>query len=511
MNRRPPPNWRPGMVLVLVLIVVAMLTLAGYSFSELMFIEHKAARLAGRGVQVQAVVESAGEAVLAYLDQPRTEQASLGGHHDNPAYWQGVTVLDDQFGAGEVRFSLVSPPGPDDEGADVRFGLTDESSRLNLAAILVWETHEPGAGRSALLQLPGMTVELADALLDWMDADDEPRATGAESEYYGRLEPPVTPANALPVAIDELLLVRGVTRGLLLGDDANRNGRPDAEEQATRSRGMGLSSPLPAHGWEAQLTLYSAESNSDQFGQPRIQLNDDDLPALHRALAAEFDRALADFVIHLRQFGPAPPHVAAGASRSPPAYLSLPGEHRLASPWDLIGALVAVRMNDASVVVSSPLRSDRDAMRGYLPRVLDRLTASTARTIIGRVNVNAAPRAVLAGIPGIDLATVDEIIAKRRPAEADDPLARHAAWLVLDDVVDVERMRSLWPYVTGGGDVYRGQLLASFDAAGPRERVEFVADATTRPARLVFWRDLKALGSAYGDEVLAADPLGSAR
>ena len=48
-----PMDWRRGMVLVLVLIVVAMLSLAGFSFSELMFIEHKGARLAGRQLQVR--------------------------------------------------------------------------------------------------------------------------------------------------------------------------------------------------------------------------------------------------------------------------------------------------------------------------------------------------------------------------------------------------------------------------------------------------------------------------
>ena len=32
--------------------------------------------------------------------------------------------------------------------------------------------------------VPGMTEELADGILDFIDADDEPRELGAESEYY---------------------------------------------------------------------------------------------------------------------------------------------------------------------------------------------------------------------------------------------------------------------------------------------------------------------------------------
>ena len=35
--------------------------------------------------------------------------------------------------------------------------------------------------------LPGMTEDVADAILDWLDTDDEPRELGAEIEYYSGL------------------------------------------------------------------------------------------------------------------------------------------------------------------------------------------------------------------------------------------------------------------------------------------------------------------------------------
>ena len=38
-----------------------------------------------------------------------------------------------------------------------------------------------------------MTEEIADAILDWLDEDEEPREYGAESDYYSSLSPGYAP------------------------------------------------------------------------------------------------------------------------------------------------------------------------------------------------------------------------------------------------------------------------------------------------------------------------------
>ncbi|KIO49052.1 type II secretion system minor pseudopilin GspK [Nitrosospira sp. NpAV] len=59
----------------------------------------------------------------------------------------------------------------------------------------------------ALLNLP---VALADALVDWMDADSAPQPQeGAEDEYYLRLNPPYLASNRPLTDVAELALVRG--------------------------------------------------------------------------------------------------------------------------------------------------------------------------------------------------------------------------------------------------------------------------------------------------------------
>lgn len=58
---------------------------------------------------------------------------------------------------------------------------------------------------------------IVDSLLDWRDADDLYRLNGAENDYYQSLPNPYEARNADFETIEELILVKGVTAGLLYG------------------------------------------------------------------------------------------------------------------------------------------------------------------------------------------------------------------------------------------------------------------------------------------------------
>lgn len=66
-----------------------------------------------------------------------------------------------------------------------------------------------------------------DAILDWIDADDEPRPEGAEYDYYESLETPYACKNGPLDSIEELLLVVGVTPEIYF--DLNRTPEETAE------------------------------------------------------------------------------------------------------------------------------------------------------------------------------------------------------------------------------------------------------------------------------------------
>ena len=67
--------------------------------------------------------------------------------------------------------------------------------------------------------IPGMTLEISEAIFDWIDDDDEARTNGAENEYYQALAPPYECKNAPLETLDELLLIRGITPQILFGED----------------------------------------------------------------------------------------------------------------------------------------------------------------------------------------------------------------------------------------------------------------------------------------------------
>ena len=73
-----------------------------------------------------------------------------------------------------------------------------------------------------------------------------------------------------------------------------------------------------------------------------------------------------------------------------------------------------------------------------------------------------------------------------------------------EGIVTLEEMKGLEPYVTGGGDTFRAQVIAYHNEKGPAARAETVIDAATRPARVVAWRRMAPLAAEAA--LLAFDP-----
>jgi type II secretory pathway component PulK len=498
---------RRGMVLILVMIVVVMVSLAGMSFVALMSTENKAVHLRGEELQAECLLGSGEESVKTLLEMTEEKRQEAGGTIDNPDRFRGILVLGDERSARRGRYSVLSPKFEDGRVAGLRWGLENESARLNLAALPDWERRQPGAARNALLQLPGMTESTADAILDWIDADNSPREFGAEAEYYAGLELPYAPRNATPACVEELLLIKGVTRMMVFGMDRNFNYRRDADETPSKTEADDADSAP----WASLVTLYSAEGNKTADGKPRIDLNQKNLETLHRQLAGVLNDEQRRFVILYRQFGPSNGEAEASEPGKPEPALDFarPGKTNLVSALDLVGTRVVVpeQGNQKRVVVESPFTDEPAAINDYLPKLLDRTTVAPGSVIRGRVNVDLAPREVLLGVPGMDEATVARIVGSRASQGSSNAEAgqRHAAWLLTEGLVDLDRMKSLMPYLTTGGDAYRAQVVGFFDRSGPIVRAEMVVDATRRPARRVYWKDLRLLGSGHSRKVLGGE------
>ena len=61
------------------------------------------------------------------------------------------------------------------------------------------------------------------------------------------------------------------------------------------------------------------------------------------------------------------------------------------------------------------------------------------------------------------------------------------------------------PFISGGGNVYRGQVVGYFQGGQAASRAEVVFDATSPMPRVVFWRDLTHLGRGYSLDTLGVD------
>ena len=501
IRRRPTRRRRGGMVLVLVLIVVAMLSLAGFTFTELMSTERKAAQLLGREAQSRAAMESGVELLKIRLD-PRHVTETHSAETSGQSVWNDVVVFHDELRSTTGRFSAISPWNLSNEGGGVvRSGPTSDCGRLNLNVLLAWERRDPEVARRALLALPGMTDEVADSMLDWMDADNESRPFGAEADYYASLDPPYEPRNGPIASIDELLLVRGVTPTLLFGTPAGSSLAGDASSgQGRQGRFSGLdesNSPegaSPFHGWAPYLTLYSAERNVAGDGTPRIDLNDADLRRLHRRLSKRFSAKQTTFVVLFRQYGPGGSSDSSSADPPETADFSIPAAHRIGSVLDLVGASVAVPKGAATTTINSPFSSDPGRLAEYLPTLLDACTVTPAPVIRGRVDVMEAPAEVLSAVPGMSPVKVDAVLSGRaRFAEKTGSPPKTLAWLVTGGAFELGDLKALLPYLTATGGVYRAEVAGYLDVPSAVVRCEVVVDATHSPPEVVLWRSLDPL------------------
>jgi type II secretory pathway component PulK len=502
-------------VIVVVTVVILLVALAGYGFLMLMQTEHMAAHARGDQLQAQSVALSGREYLASILDLPRSEREPAG--MEDPSELYGHVLVDGDpdsavEGEREGRFAILSPSDGEFAEQAWRFGYTNESAKLHLSLLLQIDARDPGAGRDALMTLPAMDESTADAILDWIDADDQQRDQGAESEYYMELDTPRQPRNGVPPTLEELLLVRGVTRERLLGIDLNGNFAIDPYEQQLASEQADATS-AGMQPWSRYLTVYSAERDEMYDGSPRVRLNQEDLRVLHAELSAIFDTSWANFIVAYRQYGPYRGSGASGDASELPLDLSKPTTRRIRSPLDLIGVRVGIREEDDDQssdgrkkkqkvqVFASPFEPDPGVMREYLPKLMDSVTVGSGSPLRGRVNIQMAPPEVLSALPGVDMAIADRIVSARSMLSDGDQY-RHPVWLLLEQIVDRRQMRQLEPYVTTGGDVARAQIVGYYDARSPIARFDTVLDGTSDRARQLYYKDLRRLGRGVVDELL---------
>jgi DNA uptake protein ComE-like DNA-binding protein len=265
--------------------------------------------------------------------------------------------------------------------------------------------------------------------------------------YYAMASSPYTCKGAPFETVDELRLVYGTAMDILAGDDVNRNGILDTHEKDL----AGNSQCDP--GLFEYVTVYSREPNFHSDGTMKTNVNN--IMQLMPLLQERLGSARASQI--RTRLGPLP------------------------SP-----SLLAFYLR-------SGMTLDVFAL------IYGDITVSNSRYRRGRVNINTAPAAVLACLPGLDDSTAQQIVAYRQTAANLNSIA----WIVEALGNNNTALAQL-----AGGDYITTQsyqFTADIAALGPHgrgyRRAKFVFDITEGTPKILYRQDLTRLGWALGATV----------
>lgn len=415
----PHPHRQRGFALILVLWLSLALASVAITFGQVALFAHRTQSGTTATLQCRQTTRSAITYVKALLES--AEAGEMPELEDEDI--EKVVV-------GESAFWLVAPVWGDNGEMD--YGLVSEAGKLNLNT----------ATKDMLQLLPGVTVAVAAAIVDWRDENNEPESYGAEDETYSRKSPPYRAKNADFESVEELLLVDGVDEELLYGKDLNQNGVIDPWEDEADS------SDDSDFGIWHLLTVCSAEpggssSGSSAPGQSADsgKTNVTDTRTLQSYLSQRFS-----------------PQVAEAAA-----------SHRYTSVLDFAANSGLTREQFAQV------ESD--------------LVASDEDTVKGLVNVNEAPRAVLACLPGLGTNGADKLV-RYRTANSDELTS--IAW-ILDALDDDDVVSQLGPHITTKTYQISADVVAVANHRRAVRRTHLVFDLSSGSPVLISRRDLSGM------------------
>jgi hypothetical protein len=524
---------RRGFVLLVVTIVIILLSLAAYGYMGVMETEHRAASMFGRDVEARLAAESGVEYAASQIALKELDPA-LDVFH-NPSIFSHQPMNESENPRGQVRFSIVVPHVTGNSGGVPRAGLMTENSKFNINRLMEFEddTDDGTDPYTAISYVPNMTEDICNAILDWIDSDSEARIGGAESVTYQGLAVPYSARNAPMESIDELLQVQGITPYLFYGEDSNRNGLLDPNENdGADSLPNDNADGILNLGFRDYFTVSSRERNTMPGGDKKININNGIVAEMFDLLEEEFDTETAIFVTAYRMKGDENADAMAqgkltieqqqlvdwiaknissgelGQVTRGGIDLSEPPVAQFRSLYDLIDAKVTVDINGAPTTLSSPWTSDPGTLLSKMPILEEKLTVLNDEFVDGRINVNQAPREILLAMPDLTETIADAMIMARPPIEAggtsEAMMANRVSpvWLLAEGLVDLATFKRLGPWLTTGGDVYSFQAVGYFDQGGPTTRLEAMIDATKAPPRIVFQRDLTNLGRGFEPSLL---------
>lgn len=316
---------------------------------------------------------------------------------------------------GDGLFWIIRPSHTSD--TELGFGLQGEAGKINLDAF---------AGIDAL-ELPGMDRNIAAAIIDWQDRNPEITPGGAESAYYLSRDTPYDIKDRDLETIGELMYVKGVTKDLLWGEDANRNYRLDPNEDD----GDANDPPDNAdgkldRGFVDYFTVYSADPGLSDSGQEKFTLDTIQSQQEHN---------------RMQQF-----------------LISQLGEERgtqLADKSFEYTGRAGQNKQYLSVLQFKPVTGATEEEFEQIHDGLKRMDNDDVME--GLIDVYHASEPVLAALPGLDPGDARSIIAGRPEQDPDEPI-RNISWVL--DVLGEDKAVTAARYMTHRSYQFTADIVA---------------------------------------------------
>ncbi|MBS0195719.1 MAG: general secretion pathway protein GspK [Planctomycetes bacterium] len=250
-NRRPV---RRGFATLLVFAVVILCAVVIGTIQSTAFSQASAGRESLARVRAYWAARAGIESTLARLEFDT----------QNPLPNDAFQVMADMTDVAEGDLPGATWRIATTEGKKEVLGPSDAHSKININR----------ASTDQLLAIePLMTEDIADAIIDWYDEDEDARPLGAELSYYQTLPHRYQPRNAPFRSIQELELVAGVSQSDVRGEDWNLNGILDPnEDDGDASWPPDNADGILDRGWSGILTAVSRDGGLTSTGEKPIDL-----------------------------------------------------------------------------------------------------------------------------------------------------------------------------------------------------------------------------------------------
>ena len=477
------PNQRPrrGSVIVIVIWSIAIAAVIVGAAQVLAFRQAAMGRESIAKVEARWAARAGVEETLAVLEY-HTEEPDVT---DSRQMFKDLElVADGQLSSGDWQIRHV------EDGVEIK-GPQDEHAKLNINNI----------DRLTLLELSGMTMDVADAIVDWRDTDDNPGMMGAEYDFYVNRGLGYEPRNGSFRSVAELELVAGAFPKYVRGEDQNLNGRLDPNENdGALSEPQDDADGFLDAGWSGALTARSSGSLLSASGEERINLKTatpeemqerfgvtveqaNALSSFGKSNSAKMEMLLTQELATLASGGA---NTRTGGASTRGTGARTPTGSNNAAPTDETGRQTGRSSSGAPAANPAGARvQSLDSTQ--LRRIFQEGTLDAeGAPILGKVNLNTAPPSILRALLPNDPISADAILSLRS--------ASSTGLLALSDLrssnrISPDSLAAIAPYADTQSYVFTVTSRGRSATTGLEVEITAVIDRSTLPARILEYRE----------------------